>query len=371
MIPVVIRQSSYDYERLRRDVFDILSRIDDGIIRQGSRVLVKPNLLAASTPEQAITTHPLVVKAACEYALERGAEVTVSDSPPMGAFEKIVRATGLKEALKDMPVTLKELHLPVKTATGEKFREVELSEEALGADAIINLPKLKTHSQMDLTLAVKNFFGCVVGVSKGEWHLKVGENRELFAELLVSIYKTMPPSISLIDGILAMEGDGPGTGGTPRDLGVLIGSRNAPALDEVVCQIIGYEPSALLTNRAARSMGLTTEFTVEGPLPDIKGFIVPRAEGVMFGPGFLKGLLRHHLTVRPECLNETCELCEECIRMCPANALDMENTKLRFDYDRCIRCYCCLEVCPHGALKKRDPLLRKVVRKFFWLKRPI
>jgi ferredoxin len=255
--------------------------------------------------------------------------------------------------------------LPVRTATGEKFREVELSEEALGADAIINLPKLKTHSQMDLTLAVKNFFGCVVGLSKGEWHMRVGENRELFAELLVSIYKAMPPSVSLIDGILSLEGDGPGTGGTPRSLGVLIGSRNAPALDEVVCRMIGYEPSALLTNKAARSMGLTAEFTVEGALPDVKGFIVPRAESAMFGPGFMKGLLRHHLTVRPECVDETCELCEECIRMCPADALDMEDTKLRFDYDLCIRCYCCLEVCPHGALKKRDPLLRRIIKKFF------
>jgi uncharacterized protein (DUF362 family)/Pyruvate/2-oxoacid:ferredoxin oxidoreductase delta subunit len=363
VLPVVIRQSSYEYEKLRQDVFDILSRIDDGLIRRGMRVLVKPNLLAASTPEQAITTHPLVVKAACEYALEQGAEVTVGDSPPLGAFEKIVRGTGLEEALKDMPVILKELQSPVTTATGEKFRDVELSQEALGADAIINLPKLKTHSQMDLTLAVKNFFGCVVGLSKGEWHMRVGENRELFAELLVSVYKAMPPSVSLIDGILSMEGDGPGTGGTPRSLGVLIGSRNAPALDEVVCQMIGYEPSALLTNKTAREMGLTEEFTVEGVLPDVKGFIVPRAEGLVFGPGFLKGFLRHHLTVRPECVDETCEMCEECVRMCPANALDVEDTKLRFDYDCCIRCYCCLEVCPHGALKKHDPLLRRIVKR--------
>lgn len=364
MLPVVVRESSYDYGALRRDVFDILARMDDGLLRNGARVLVKPNLLAASRPEQAITTHPLVVKAACEYTAEMGAEVVVGDSPPMGSFEKIVRATGLKDALQGLPVTLRELGSPRKTKTGEKFRDVGLSGDALDADLIINLPKLKTHSQMTLTLAVKNLFGCVVGTSKGEWHFRVGENRALFAELLVSVYKALPPSMSLMDGILAMEGDGPGTGGRPRHLGVVLGSRSAPALDEVACRMVGLEPSELLTNSVARSMGLTGEFAVEGALPDVRGFEIPHAEHVVFGPNFLKGFLRRHLTTRPECVDETCILCEECASMCPADALDVENRRLSFDYDRCIRCYCCLEVCPHGALRRRDPLLRRLVKKF-------
>jgi uncharacterized protein (DUF362 family)/Pyruvate/2-oxoacid:ferredoxin oxidoreductase delta subunit len=362
---VIVKRSSYEYARLRRDVFEILHGINDGLVGKGTRVLVKPNLLAASMFEQAIVTHPLVVKAACEYALEQGAVVTVGDSPPMGAFEKIINATGLKRALHGLPVTLKELGSPISIPTGESFREVELSQDALGAEAIINLPKLKTHSQMSLTLAVKNLFGCVVGVSKGEWHLRVGDDRERFAELLASIYKALPPSISLMDGILAMEGNGPGTGGTPRELGVLMGSRNAPALDAAVCKMVGYEPFALLTNKAAWDMGLMGEYAVEGDLPSVGGFVVPQETRVMFGPEFFKGFLRRHLTVRPECVDDTCELCAECTRMCPAGALDMTGKKLRFDYDRCIRCYCCLEVCPHGALTRRDPLLRRMFRKFF------
>lgn len=363
MVQVAVRESSYDYETLKRNVSGILSSIDDGLLKNDTRVLIKPNLLAASRPEQAITTHPLVVRAACEYALGMGARVVVGDSPPMGSFEKIVVATGLKEALNGMPVTLKELSSSQKTRTDEKFREVELSLDALEADAIINLPKLKTHSQMTLTLAVKNLFGCVTGTSKAEWHLKVGENRELFAELLVSIYRALPPSLSLIDGILAMEGDGPGTGGRPRKIGVLLGSRNAPSLDEVVCRMVGIEPSELLTNRVSRSMGLTEEPVVDGTVPNIIDFEIPKAEHVVFGPNFLKSLLRRHLTTRPECLDETCELCAECAKMCPAQALDIEGKNLSFDYDRCIRCYCCLEVCPHGALRRRDPLLRRLIKK--------
>lgn len=363
MLPVVVKKSSYEYGPLRRYVFDILARIDGGLVKKNARVLVKPNLLSASKPEQAVTTHPLLVRAACEYALEKGAEVIVGDSPPLGSFEKIVKTTGLEDALKGMPVTVKEASSPKKTKTGEKFRDVELSEDALEADAIINLPKLKTHSQMALTLAVKNFYGCVVGKSKGEWHFRVGENKELFAELLLSIYKALPQSISLLDGIMALEGDGPGTGGRPRHLGVLLGSRSAPALDEAVCRMLGLEPSALPTCKVARGLDLTEAYTLEGDLPEFRDFAIPREERLVFGPGFLKGFLRRHLTIRPQCEDEACRLCAECVTMCPAGALDLDKRKLSFDYDRCIRCYCCLEVCPHGALKRRKPLLRRIVEK--------
>lgn len=361
---MVVRESGYDYKALRRRVFDVLERIEaGGLVRGNARVLVKPNLLSASRPEQAITTHPLLVKAACEYALERGALVVVGDSPPLGSFEKIARATGLEEALRGMPVTLKELASPRKTKTGESFRDVELSGDALDADAIINLPKLKTHSQMTLTLAVKNLYGCVVGTSKGEWHFRVGENKELFAELLVSVYRALPPSVSLLDGVLALEGDGPGTGGSPRRLGVLLGSQSAAALDEAVCRMLAVEPTALPVCRAARAMGLAEEYALEGDLPVFKDFAIPREERLVFGPGFLRGFLRRHLTVRPECEDEACMLCAECERMCPAGALELEKRRLSFDYDRCIRCYCCLEVCPHGALRRREPLIRRIVKK--------
>jgi len=365
MYPVVVKKSRYAYETLRRDVFYILGSINDGLVTKGTRVLVKPNLLAASKPEQAITTHPLVVKAACEYALEQGAVVTVGDSPPLGAFEKIINATGLKNILRDLPVELKELQSPVKVSTSENFREVELSEDALGAEAIINLPKLKTHSQMNLTLAVKNFFGCVVGARKGEWHLRIGDDRERFGELIASIYKSMPPSLSLIDGILAMEGNGPGSGGNPRELGVLLGSRSAPALDAAVCTMLGFDPLELLTTKAAWNMGIAKEYEVIGELPHVSDFVIPGSSGTMFGPKFFSGFLRRHFTVRPKCMDDSCKLCEECTRMCPAGALEMGDKKLNFDYDKCIRCYCCLEVCPHGALTRHDPILRRIIRKVF------
>ena len=362
---VIAKKSSYDYPRLRDDVVDILTQLDRGTITRGCRVLVKPNLLAAARAEQAVVTHPMVVRAVCEYAASAGADVLVADSPPMGSFDKLVSACGYTDALKGLPVTLRELRAPEKpTELDEKFRDVLISPDALEADVIVNLPKLKTHSQMGMTLAVKNLFGCVFGLSKGEWHMRVGENREVFAELLARIYARLRPAINLMDGILAMQGDGPSTGGTPRELGLLIGSDEAVALDAAICRMIGHEPDWLPTNRAVAALGIDTGYTLKGELPAIKDFKVPAEGELLFGPKFLKHFLRHHITTRPVCIEGMCQMCEECIRMCPAGALGAKHGRLEFEYEQCIRCYCCFEVCPHGAMKKHSPMPGRVLR---WL----
>jgi uncharacterized protein (DUF362 family)/Pyruvate/2-oxoacid:ferredoxin oxidoreductase delta subunit len=361
---VLIRQcASYEYPALRSAVFDILDRLDGNRIKQGTSVLIKPNLLTAAPPEAAITTHPLVVRATAEYALGKGARVRVSDSNAMSSFAKVVEVTGLRTALKGLPVELFELKEPRRVATGGTFGTIELARDSLGADVVVNLPKLKTHSQMGLTLAVKNLFGCVVGTGKPEWHFRVGENKELFAELLVHIYKAVRPAINLMDGILAMEGDGPGMGGTPRTLGVLMGSKDAVALDMAACRILGVEPSWLPTNRAAARMGLSAEPEISGPMPEIKGFKIPDTRELLFGPSFARGFLRRHIATRPSAVEALCRDCGECARVCPAGAIEAAQGGPRFDYEKCIRCYCCLEVCPAGAMRKRHSWLRRVVER--------
>lgn len=364
MARVIVRQSSYDYKELRPNVFELLSSLDSGLIGKGSRVLIKPNLLTAAKEEQAVTTHPLVVKAAVEYVISKGGNVQVSDSPPLGSFDKIITACGLKEALKGMPVSVGEFRASRKAASHGRFKNLEIASDALDAEIIINLPKLKTHSQMVLTLAVKNLFGSVVGMKKAEWHLRVGDKRELFAEMLVAVYRSLLPAINLLDGILAMEGDGPGTGGTPRRLGVLLGSDDALSLDIAACRMVGLDPFELPTNRAAREMGLIKEYEVLGPLPEVRDFAFPPPSDILFGPKFTHKFMRRHLTTRPSSVKDICKLCGECVRMCPAGALKGGRRELEFDYDKCIRCYCCIEVCPHGAMKKEVPVLRKAVKPF-------
>ena len=360
---VIIKSSSYGYDQLRSNVFDILERLDRGTIKKGSSVLIKPNLLTAAKPEQAVTTHPLVIKAAAEYAISKNATVRVGDSPATGSFQRLLRECGIKDALKGMPVEISPLRTSRIVPVDGKWKNLELSDEALEADVIINLPKLKTHTQMGLTLAVKNLFGCVVGMKKPEWHYRVGENKELFAELLVSIYRVLEPQINLIDGILAMEGDGPGTGGTPRHIGVLMGSTNALSLDMAICRMVGIDRYSLLTNRAARDMGLDNGFRISGELPVVKGFRIPDVRDLMFGPRFAHRFMRRHITSRPSSIEDLCEFCNECVKICPAGAVRNPGKRLVFDYEQCIRCYCCLEVCPHGAMEKRDTLIKKFLKK--------
>jgi len=217
---------------------------------------------------------------------------------------------------------------------------------------------------MLLTLGVKNMFGCIVGMRKPEWHFRTGIDRDKFAELLVTIYAAVKPSITVLDGILAMEGQGPGKGGRPRELGIVMASDDAVALDMVVCRMLGIGEDELLTNRAAASRGLMQEKIVtDGELPVVADMQFPEMSPLVFGPKRLHGFMRKHLVQRPVCNADRCRHCGECWRYCPAKALSPEIKGLKFDYDKCIRCYCCIEVCPYGALSARETMLGKAVRK--------
>jgi uncharacterized protein (DUF362 family)/Pyruvate/2-oxoacid:ferredoxin oxidoreductase delta subunit len=360
---VILRYSDYTYENLRKEFFQILDSLNQGGIRQGSKVLIKPNLLAPAAPDKAMLTHPLVVRAAVEYVLESGGFPQVSDSPATGSFEKIIEESGLSKALEGLAVEFREFKRSATVDVGPPFNRIEIAEDALKADMVINLPKLKTHSQMLLTLGVKNLFGCIVGLRKPEWHLRTGIDREMFARLLVKVYETIRPGITVIDGILAMEGDGPGKGGTPRDLGLLMGSDDALALDGVVCRVLGIEPDSLLTFRVASDMGFALDDPeVDGDFRVIEGFKLPEITPLIFGPKPLHGLMRRHLVQRPVVDDSLCRLCGECWKYCPAAAITGKKRKLQFDYEKCIRCYCCIEVCPQGALAAKETVIGKVLR---------
>ncbi|MBF0557460.1 MAG: DUF362 domain-containing protein [Nitrospirae bacterium] len=364
MPTVIIRKAMYDYDTLRPAFFEIMDRLGGKSIARNSRVVIKPNLLSPASPEKAVVTHPLVVRAAVQYVHERNALPVISDSPAMGSFEKVLKESGIKDALKGLDVEYREFKKSVAVTAGGLFHTISIAEDALNADVMINLPKLKTHAQMLLTLGVKNLFGCVVGLSKPEWHLRTGADRDMFARLLVQIFNAVNPSFTVLDGILAMEGQGPGRSGKPREIGVLMGSGNAAALDSVVCRMLGLAPEELLTCRAAREMGLLGgEIAVDGEIPEIKDFEFPVVGSLLFGPKKLHGTMRRHLVQRPEVDEATCALCGECWKYCPAKAIERKGRRIAFDYDKCIRCYCCIEVCPHGALKAVETLPGKVLRK--------
>jgi uncharacterized protein (DUF362 family)/Pyruvate/2-oxoacid:ferredoxin oxidoreductase delta subunit len=365
MHKVIFKKAAYDYETLKPILFEMIDSLGGDCIKRQDRVLIKPNLLLPAKPEKAILTHPLAVRVVAEYIQSKGGYAQISDSPATGSFEKILKESGYKKTFKDIGVEFKEFKTSVKVAIGEPFGSIDIAKDAVEADVVINMAKLKTHSQMLLTLGVKNLFGCIVGLKKPEWHFKSGTDREIFAKLLVQICNAIKPSITIIDGILAMEGQGPGKSGIPRHLGILVGSNNAHAADMAICSMLGIESDNLLTVKEAKKTGLVgKKIYISGDFYMVNDFLLPAQTSLMFGPKLFHKFMRKHLLHRPVSDNHICQLCGECWRYCPAKAITKQGKGVDFDYDRCIRCYCCLEVCPHGALRSAEPLPGKILSMF-------
>jgi len=225
-------------------------------ISRGSRVLVKPNFLRAAPAERAVSPHPEVVRALLVRLLDLGARVRIGDSPAFGTARGVARATGILEVANDLGIPIVELRKPglVVTPRPESLR-LQIDREVLDSDAVVNLCKLKNHQQMGMTGAVKNLFGCITGKRKPAWHLRLGDRHNDFADMLLEVYRAVAPVINVCDGILAMEGNGPGDG-DPRKLGVLLAAEDGVALDTVAAQIVGYPLEDLRILKAARDRQL-------------------------------------------------------------------------------------------------------------------
>ncbi len=368
MATVIVRNATYEYDQLKPIIFQMLEALAGDKIQPGLRVLIKPNMLSAAHSEDAVLTHPQVIRAAVEYVLQKGARAQVSDSPAIGSFEKILQQNGTTEALQGLDVTCVPFKDVLDVDIGKPYGRIEIARDVVEADVIINLPKLKTHSQMLLTLAVKNMFGCIVGLKKSQWHLRAGVDTMAFARLLVAIHQAVSPAVSILDGILALEGEGPGKRGRPRKIGVLMGSDNSFALDMAVCRMIGVPPINMPMLKVAQDNQLLPSCEIDGTLPHVLNFQLPDAGNPISGPVFFQNFLRRHTMVRPVCDQPLCKLCSKCWTICPAQAIKERTDKIEFDYGKCIRCYCCIEICPHGALHSLETLggrlTRKLIAKF-------
>lgn len=363
MSKIFIKQASYDLSVIQPLVNQMFDDMGPGWITPGMRVIVKPNLLLPAKPEKAIVTHPLICKAVVRYLLDKGAQVQISDSPAVSSFRKVITESGYKEMLQGLDVDIKPFEGSVEVDIGEPFGLVPIARDAMEADLVINLAKLKTHAQMYLTLGVKNIFGCILGLRKPEWHMRTGVDRPLFARLLVQIFQAIAPAFTLVDGILALEGQGPGKSGKPRDLGVLVGGANGYAVDKTLSTLLGLDADGLLTNVMAKELGFFDGMVhVNGDMQIIHDFRFPELNSLSIGPESFNRFMRQFVIQKPVVDNKRCKLCGECWKVCPAKAITHNVRGVQFDYNKCIRCYCCLEVCLHGAIRAREPLLGKVRR---------
>jgi ferredoxin len=223
---------------------------------------------------------------------------------------------------------------------------------------VINLPKVKTHSMMLLTLGVKNMFGCVPGMRKAQWHLRAGVDHASFAGMLVELCRLVRPALTIADGIMGMEGEGPGSG-NPRQLGLLVASGNPYALDTAICRIIGAPLAKAPTIQAARQRGFAgadpKHIEVLGHRiknGEITPFRLPTRFDAQWNlPRFVKKSLTHAFVPKPVIKEALCKVCMACGEVCPPQAISVRDKKINIDYRSCIRCYCCQEVCPEGAVR--------------------
>ncbi len=354
-----------------RRVVDLLGGME-AFVKPGQRVLLKPNLLSAHVPEDRVTTDPTVVRAVARMVLDVGGTPFIGDSPALASLRKIVGPSGMDAVCRELGLEWVEFLRPrrVPPAEGAVYRRLELAEELFEADAVINLPKLKTHSQMTLTLGVKNLFGMIPGKRKAEWHFVTGMDRDAFASLHLDIYRAVNPVLTILDGVWGMEGNGPANG-VPKKMGFIAASRDAPALDVSVCRMLGVPLRSFPLYREAVRRGMCEADplripTTGDPLERFvqRDFRAPERDSLGRMPNAFHSLTRRYLVSKPVHQGNRCVECGRCEEICPAGAVRVERGRgPLFDYRRCIRCYCCQEVCPGDAVGFRQgPMVRLIHR---------
>lgn len=344
-------------------------------LNSSQKVVLKPNLLAKRAPEYAVTTHPAVVRAvilACKKRGVPGDHITIADSAG-GLYNPkqmnaLYQGCGLTQIAEEEGVHLYTgCESMAVSCSGGVVSQFHLITPIYQADVLINLPKFKSHVMTGMTAGCKNLFGAIPGLQKSEWHTRFPQ-RDPFGQMLIDLLEVIPPTFTLLDGILAMEGDGPG-GGDPRSVGVLIASEDTLHLDLAVAHMMGLSPKVVPYLEAGRTRGLCGaevdlrkvqgDVALCAPIPHWK---LPKSyekDGVgaiafsQMLPKILRPLgeaLEEMVAPRPVVVEKDCIGCGKCKEICSKDAIDIRDNKAKIKQKPCIRCFCCHEVCPVKAI---------------------
>lgn len=374
----VIRCESYDYAEVRAAVERGLQLIGGPLafVKPGEKILLKPNLLAADPPEKCVTTHPAVFKAVGEVFQKAGVVLSYGDSPGLGSPEATARKAGIASVASELQIEMADFLKgeEVSFPEGVQNKKFVIARGVLASDGIISLPKLKTHGLARMTGCVKNQFGCIPGILKGEYHVKLPELNN-FAQMLVDLNKLLQPRLFIMDGIMAMEGNGP-RGGRPKEMNVLLFSSDPIALDATVCRMVALQPESIPTMTAGMKAGLGSymeaDIEILGDAWETfrnETFKVKRGTDSELRKIPQSSLLKNLIVPKPYIIKEGCVKCGVCIKVCPVTpkVLDWpqgDNSQPPvYDYSRCIRCYCCQELCPESTIAIKVPRLRKAIER--------
>ena len=333
------------------------------------KILLKPNLLTKATADGAVTTHPAVFAATAKYLRAHGcADLAYGDSPGRGSVETAAHACGIADAAAALGIRAADFSggRTVPYPDGRTAKEFILANDVPSFDAIVNICKMKTHMLERITGAQKNLFGCVFGLNKGASHVKF-PNAERFACMLADLNRMLRPRLHVMDGVVAMEGNGPQSG-TPTPMHVILASTDPVALDTVFAALVYLDPALVPTNVIGAKYGVGEGDPAKIEVVTADGVLTVEAAQQKYGnphfdvyrgradKGEIKQLrpFRRLLAQRPRIDAKKCVRCGVCVRSCPV-----------YDYQKCIRCYCCQEMCPKKAIYNyRNPLTKIADVKF-------
>ena len=378
-VSVIALDEYTDVEGAKAALTELLAPIGGlDFVKEGTKVVIKANLVSAMKPHEAATTHPVLLCALTEMLCQRGASVVIGDSPGglyNSAFVgRVYTVTGIRETEKygarlNDDFSQKTAEFPL----GKVLHSFTYTGYLDEADVIINFCKLKSHGMMGMSCAAKNMFGTVPGVTKPEYHFRFPKYED-FADMIVDLDEYFHPVLSIADAVVGMEGNGP-TAGTPKKMGCLIASPSPHALDMVAAKILGFERAELPILDAAYKRGMIPEKFEEILLHgSLDGLILTDFERVVErkslefsgnGKGVFKKLrgklLGAILKTKPILKKDMCVGCGICAGICPAKAIKIVKKKAVIDRKACIRCFCCQEFCPKSAMKVHRTPIAKLV----------
>lgn len=368
----LVRCNDYDPDGVQNGVGQALGLLGGmgRFVQPGNRVLVKPNLLSPRPIKDAVTTHPAVIEAVVRAVQGAGGIVTIGDCPggqtDQRALERSYRVSGMADVAKQTGAEVDYNPEPIEVAypKGHYLKRAGVARAVATADVVITVPKLKTHSLTGLTGAVKLCLGAVPGRAKTGYHLRYPKVQD-FSGALLDLHDLVRPRLTVMDAVVAMEGDGP-SGGDPRYVGAILASESSLACDVAAASLVGMDPLEVSTIQVAaeqrRLSPRVEDLNLAGESLSalrVEGFR-PASTWLLRAPLFnwLVDLFGRWVSPHPVAAY-TCSGCDTCARNCPVEAIAVLRGRAHIDYRRCIRCFCCQELCPEQAMAIRYPRLTR------------
>ncbi len=367
----ILKCKSYDtvliYKTLSEG-FSLLGGLDN-IITENSNVLIKPNLLSAKDPKEAVTTHPEFVRAIIRVLKERNCKISVGDSPSgygSKLVDRVYDVTGMKDVCAQENVEL------VKFDKAREIDGIPIAELVLDADLVISVPKLKTHGITTLTGAVKNMYGGIPGLAKVEFHKQFPDPAE-FSKFVAKTFSLMKPGLAIVDGICAMDGEGP-SGGSIKNLGLIIMGQDAVSVDAVLADITGMDIKKMYSINRADGVSDISKIQVIGEkLKGVKasGFKLPSSSIIDKIPKPILKVIIKLVSFKPRIDAKNCTRCSICVKSCPVETIIQKSPEdfPYISYDKCITCLCCYESCTYDAVKINKSLLVKFFSLLYRIKK--